>query len=224
MAIKKRFGYSIKGERFKLLREERDYELDKNKKCTQGMLAKELGISTAQISDLERGIRTPSFNELVRYCDYFDVPMEYLLGKIDNRYYKNVSIGRRLGLSDDVINALEKYSGTGASFVNTLNEIYRIGYGWKFLSTLHDYFVGDYSDGGDENDTLIVGDFNEDGTGGGTREPIGKLNRLYQLELYDLLQEMREVFKKKGFNDKDLLEDETAYNPYKLYKSVNSEF
>ena len=208
MAIKKRFGYSIRGERFKLLREERDYELDKNKKCTQGMLAKELGISTAQISDLERGRRTPSFNELVRYCDYFDVPMEYLLGKIDNRYYKNVSIGRRLGLADDVINALEKYSGTGASFVNTLNEIYRIGYGWEFLSTLHYYFVGDYSEGGDENDTLIVGDFNEDG---------------YQLELYDLLQEMREVFKKKGFNGKDLLEDEIAYNPYKLYKSVNTQ-
>ena len=81
MAIKKRFGYSIKGERFKLLREERDYELDKNKKCTQGMLAKELGISNAQISDLERGVKTPSFNELVRYSDYFDVPMEYLLGK-----------------------------------------------------------------------------------------------------------------------------------------------
>ena len=104
-----------------------------------------------------------------------------------------------------------------------MNEIYRSCYGWKFLSTLHNYFVGDYSEGGNENDTLIVGDFNKDGTGGGTREPIGKLNRLYQLELYDLLQEIREVFKENGFNGKDLLEDEIEHNPYELYKSVNLE-
>ena len=82
--------YKLIKERFRALREELDtYEKD----CTQDMLSKQIHIQKPQISELENGKRLPSINELQAYSRLFKVPMEYLLGISNNRYYENMTIG-----------------------------------------------------------------------------------------------------------------------------------
>ena len=65
------------GLRLKLLREEKNY--------TQEQLAKELGISKSTIGMYEVNKRQPDFEILEIIADYFNVDMEFLLGKSDFR-------------------------------------------------------------------------------------------------------------------------------------------
>jgi transcriptional regulator with XRE-family HTH domain len=74
---------------------ERLKELRNTRKITQADLAKLLGISKSTISMYERGERTPDFALLERICDYFNIDMDYLLGR-DNRstYYMDPEVAR----------------------------------------------------------------------------------------------------------------------------------
>lgn len=60
---------------------------------TQPELAKALGISKSSVSMYERGEREPDYEMLEMIADYFNVDMNYLLGK-DNgsTYYLNPEI------------------------------------------------------------------------------------------------------------------------------------
>lgn len=60
-------------ERLKKLRTERDY--------SQQYLADRLGISKSSINMYERGEREPGFETLEAIADFFNVDMNYLLGK-----------------------------------------------------------------------------------------------------------------------------------------------
>ena len=62
-------------ERFKYLRNE--------KGIGQEDLAKELGVSKGIISLWENGLREPGISSLKAISDYFDVPSDYLIGRID---------------------------------------------------------------------------------------------------------------------------------------------
>jgi len=92
------------GARFRKLREELDTMA---KDCTQDTLANLISIKKPQISELENGKREPSIKELKAYSKYFKVPMEYLLGMSDSRYYENINIAGELGLSDEAISYLK---------------------------------------------------------------------------------------------------------------------
>lgn len=56
-------------------------ELRKGKGYTQVELAKEMKISKSSISMYENGNREPDFETLEYFADYFNVDMDFLLGK-----------------------------------------------------------------------------------------------------------------------------------------------
>lgn len=63
------------GERLKLLRTEN--------KMTQKQLAKETGTSERGIQNYEMGIRNPAYDVLIALADFFDVSLDYLVGRSD---------------------------------------------------------------------------------------------------------------------------------------------
>lgn len=56
-------------------------ELRLNKNLSQAELAKKLGVSKSRISMYELGEREPDFYTLELIADFFNVDMDYLLGK-----------------------------------------------------------------------------------------------------------------------------------------------
>lgn len=66
------FSKNIFASRIKLLR--------KNKHKTQTDLAQLLDVSKTQISDIENGKTTTSIERLYALADFFDVPLDYLVG------------------------------------------------------------------------------------------------------------------------------------------------
>ena len=58
-------------------------ELRKQKKLTQLKLAMDLNLSQNTISRYETGEREASYNELIKIADYFNVSVDYLLGRTD---------------------------------------------------------------------------------------------------------------------------------------------
>ena len=65
------------GSRLRKLREENE--------ITQTGLAKIFNISPPSISQYEKDIRTPDYELLIKFADYFDVSTDYLLGRTDTR-------------------------------------------------------------------------------------------------------------------------------------------
>ena len=70
------FSKSIFSDRIKLLRT--------NNKVTQTVLAELLGVTKTQISDLENAKTTTSIERLYILADYFNVSIDYLVGRTDN--------------------------------------------------------------------------------------------------------------------------------------------
>ena len=75
---------NLLGERIKYLREERQ--------LNQIELAKYLKISNTTLSQYEAGNRTPSDDIKIQIANYFNVSMDYLLGRTDDRNYADTSI------------------------------------------------------------------------------------------------------------------------------------
>lgn len=67
----------FKGERLKLLREE--------KYLTQEELGKAFNITDATINRYEKGLRQPDTETLKKLADFFNVSVDYLLGRTDIR-------------------------------------------------------------------------------------------------------------------------------------------
>jgi len=59
-------------------------ELRKEKGISQLKLAMELNTNQNTISRYETGDREPGINELISLADYFNVSVDYLLGRTDN--------------------------------------------------------------------------------------------------------------------------------------------
>ncbi len=85
-------------------------DYDPNKTFTQQELADKLGITKTQISDLERGKKGITVNELKKYSIFFKVTTEYLLGLSNNKHHETYDIGSTLGLSDNAIKKLHHYN------------------------------------------------------------------------------------------------------------------
>lgn len=51
---------------------------------SQKALAETLGITDAAVTMMEKGKRSPSFELLCAFADYFDVSIDYLVGRTDN--------------------------------------------------------------------------------------------------------------------------------------------
>ena len=59
-------------------------EIRKERGISQLKLAMELNTNQNTISRYETGNREPGINELIRIADYFNVSVDYLLGRTDN--------------------------------------------------------------------------------------------------------------------------------------------
>ena len=72
---------------------DRIVSLRNEKNITQSQLAEELNISPSAIGMYEQGRRKPSYELLEEICDYFNVDMDYLMGRSDikNRYQVGLS-------------------------------------------------------------------------------------------------------------------------------------
>lgn len=55
--------------------------LRKAKKVTQSDISELLGVTKTQVSDLENGKTTTSIERLCTLADYFDVSLDYLVGR-----------------------------------------------------------------------------------------------------------------------------------------------
>ncbi|MVX62269.1 helix-turn-helix domain-containing protein [Clostridium chromiireducens] len=80
------------GDRIKMLREE--------KKITQANLADFLNISPSTIGMWEQNRRSPDNESLKRLSDFFEVSIDYLLGKNDIRNYE--TIDKNLDIKIDI--------------------------------------------------------------------------------------------------------------------------
>ncbi len=59
-------------------------KLRKEKGISQLKMALDLNTSQNTISRYETGEREPGINELIKIADYFDVSIDYLVGRTDN--------------------------------------------------------------------------------------------------------------------------------------------
>ncbi|MBR2181532.1 MAG: helix-turn-helix transcriptional regulator, partial [Oscillospiraceae bacterium] len=58
-------------------------KLRENKGISQSQLASDLGISQGTVGNWESGIREPSFETISKLAKYFNVSVDYLLGRSD---------------------------------------------------------------------------------------------------------------------------------------------
>lgn len=63
---------------------ERIRELRKQKNIKQSELGKIVGLSANAISDIERAYRVTTMEKLYILSEFFDVSIDYLLGRTDN--------------------------------------------------------------------------------------------------------------------------------------------
>ncbi len=71
-------------------------ELRKHKGLSQVALAEELGVSKSIIGAYETGDRNPSYEALEELADYFNVSIDYLIGKDDkSMYYLDPEVAAR---------------------------------------------------------------------------------------------------------------------------------
>ena len=62
---------------------ERLKELRKSRKLSQGDIANVLGVTRQAVSQYETGVRKPDYEMMEVLADYFNVDMDYLLGRTD---------------------------------------------------------------------------------------------------------------------------------------------
>ena len=58
-------------------------ELRAEKNLSQNKLSELLGITRTTYANYEQGTREPSIEMIVKFCDFFDVSADYLIGRSD---------------------------------------------------------------------------------------------------------------------------------------------
>lgn len=58
-------------------------ELRKEAGLSQAKVGAAIGVSEPTISLYERNLREPSLTTLKKFCDFFDVSADYLIGRVD---------------------------------------------------------------------------------------------------------------------------------------------
>ena len=86
-------------------------ELRLEKGLTIKVLATELNIKESTLSKYERGEREPSIEALVLLSEFFDVSVDYLVGKDDYKLPEHKSISTTLGIDEKTIDVLKSLAG-----------------------------------------------------------------------------------------------------------------
>lgn len=91
------------GEKLKMLREEKD--------LTQNDLAKHLNVSKANISRYELGSRQPNIDTIIIIAEFFNISLDWLLGRSIIKNFSSVNNEPRNFKTDD-LELLEYIKGT----------------------------------------------------------------------------------------------------------------
>lgn len=83
--------------------------LEEKGKGSQSQLADYIGVTRQAISAYSLGNSVPDIYKFQKMAEFFGVPLEFMLGKSDNRERENMDIGKATGLSDEVIHNLKSY-------------------------------------------------------------------------------------------------------------------
>lgn len=78
-------------------------ELRQSKKINQTELGQEVGLSMQAVSDIENGRRTTTIDKIIAFADYFNVTLDYLVGRSDD---KNTNKGNS-NLPEELVNNFE---------------------------------------------------------------------------------------------------------------------
>jgi transcriptional regulator with XRE-family HTH domain len=87
-------------------------ELRKNNGFTQKELAKIFNISEGTLAHYEQGLTPPNAAMLIKFADYFHVPVDYLLGRCQNKVeYRKLNEKLASNMSfGDMVNAVSNFS------------------------------------------------------------------------------------------------------------------
>lgn len=89
-------------------------------------LAKELGVEAQSISSYRRGLSDPTVENLIRIADYYNVPTDWLLGRLPESNKSNKPTEREAaeytGLSSQAIAILHEWSNPGSILNSLYNE------------------------------------------------------------------------------------------------------
>ena len=77
---------------------------------TQEQLAEKIFVPRQYISDFENGKKEPYLDILIKLANEFNVSIDYLSGRIENREIINVDISTQTGLSPKSIYKLNKFT------------------------------------------------------------------------------------------------------------------
>lgn len=103
---------------------ERLRQLRTAKELSQMDLAKQLKISKSSVNMYERCEREPSLEMLEKIADFFNVDLDYLLGKSDcaNRYAQMINISSAKNNTDNPVNYIRIAGRDGSLHEQTLTD------------------------------------------------------------------------------------------------------
>ncbi|MDU4479903.1 helix-turn-helix transcriptional regulator [Clostridium sp.] len=95
----------------KILFKDRLVLLRKELKLTQYQLAEKLGFSRGQIGNYEQGTREPDQETLLKISNFFDVSLDYLLGKTEYRKFNPEKLTDRdkKDIQNDLKNIMDNF-------------------------------------------------------------------------------------------------------------------
>ncbi|WP_051891615.1 helix-turn-helix domain-containing protein [Lysinibacillus sphaericus] len=105
-------GQDILAKRLRTLREERGY--------LQKFVADKLDIKSNTLSGYENGTRSPDPSMLSSLADLYDVSIDYLLGRTDNKD----ALHKQAGISDEEYNNLSSYQKEVINFFLTREDLF----------------------------------------------------------------------------------------------------
>ena len=98
--------------------------LRRDKGHSQRRAAADLGISQALLSHYENGAREPKLEFVIKACDYYNVPADYLLGRSAERRSGASQLARAMS---EILEGLEDLNSAEADLIAKLQNITTVG-------------------------------------------------------------------------------------------------
>lgn len=94
----------------------------KNKGLTQEQLAKEFFLNKSSISRYEKGTQMPEMVMLQKFAEYFDVSVDYLLGRTNERNLNKEKPKLDEGIKTIAAHRINPYEDISKEGINKINE------------------------------------------------------------------------------------------------------
>lgn len=91
-------------------------QLRQEKQLSLRDLANNLKINYSSLGKYERGEQQPSFDTLIKIADYFNVPVDYLIGRTNCAHIEYQPVSDMLGIDEKTIEILQKLSPTTSKY------------------------------------------------------------------------------------------------------------